>query len=86
EVDLGQELAHDDGTHFKAPMNGTVVDVLVNAGDQVAAGDTLVIMEAMKMEHAVKALVDGTVTDVYVAKGELVDGGVDLIGFDALDN
>ena len=86
EVDLGQELAHDDGTHFKAPMNGTVVDVLVNAGDQVAAGDTLVIMEAMKMEHAVKALVDGTVTDVYVAKGELVDGGVDLVGFDALDN
>jgi len=43
-------------------------------------------MEAMKMEHAVKAVVDGTVTDVYVAKGELVGGGVDLVGFDALDN
>ena len=86
QTDLGQELTHDDGTHYKAPMNGTVVDVLVNAGDQVAAGDTLVIMEAMKMEHAVKALVDGTVTDVYVAQGELVDGGIDLVGFDALDS
>ena len=65
-------------------MNGTVVDVLVNAVIKYA-GDTLVIMEAMKMEHAVKALVDGTVTDVYVAKGELV-GGALPVGFDALDN
>ena len=39
-------------------MNGTVVDVLVNAGDQVAAGDTLVIMEAMKMEHVLEILCD----------------------------
>ena len=79
--DLGEAVAHDDGTHFKAPMNGTVVEVLVKPGDEVAAGDTLVILEAMKMEHAVKALVDGTVTDVYVDTGELVDGGVELLGF-----
>ena len=80
-ADLGVEQAFDDGNHYQAPMNGTVIDVCVSAGAVVAAGDTLVIMEAMKMEHAVKALVDGTVTDVFVAKGELVDGGADLVGF-----
>ena len=84
-ADLGVEQTFDDGNHYRAPMNGTVIDVLVSAGAAVAAGDTLVIMEAMKMEHAVKALVDGTVTDVFVAKGELVDGGTDLIGFVAAD-
>ena len=80
-ADLGVEQAFDDGNHYRAPMNGTVIDVCVSAGAVVAAGDTLVIMEAMKMEHAVKALVDGTVTDVFVATGELVDGGADLVGF-----
>lgn len=83
--DLGEDLVHDDGTQFKAPMNGTIVDVLVSAGDRVSAGQTLVIMEAMKMEHTVKALADGTVTDIYVAKGELVGGGVELVGF-AIDD
>ena len=80
--DLGIEEIHDDGTGFKAPMNGTVVEILVNAGDKVNAGDTIIIMEAMKMEHAIKAPVDGRVTDVFFAKGDLVDGGSDLLGFE----
>jgi len=81
-ANLGEEVDHDDGLGFKAPMNGTVVDVLVEAGDRVSAGDILVIMEAMKMEHAIKASVDGSVSEIFYAKGDLVDGGVDLLSFE----
>ncbi len=80
--DLGEEVAHDDGSGFKAPMNGTVVDILVKAGDQVSAGDTLVIMEAMKMEQAIKAPVAGLVSEVFYQQGDLVDGGADLLSFE----
>jgi 3-methylcrotonyl-CoA carboxylase alpha subunit len=85
-IDLGEEVAHDDGSGFKAPMNGTVVEVLVKAGDQVAAGDTLVIMEAMKMEHAIKAPVEGLVSEIYYGKGDLVDGGADLLAFEPAES
>jgi 3-methylcrotonyl-CoA carboxylase alpha subunit len=81
-VDLGEEVSHDDGSGFKAPMNGTVVEILVSTGDTVTAGDTLVIMEAMKMEHAIKAPSDGSISEVFYAKGDLVDGGADLLSFD----
>jgi 3-methylcrotonyl-CoA carboxylase alpha subunit len=81
-ADLGEEVHHDDGSGFKAPMNGTVVDILVNPGDAVRAGDTLVIMEAMKMEQAIKAPVDGHVSEIFYAKGDLVDGGADLLSFE----
>lgn len=80
--DLGEEVAHDDGSGFKAPMNGTLVDVLVSAGDEVDAGDTLVIMEAMKMEQAIKAPAAGIVREVFYSKGDLVDGGAELLAFE----
>lgn len=82
--DLGEEVAHDDGSGFKAPMNGTVVDILVQAGERVSAGDTLVIMEAMKMEQAIKAPVAGLVSEVFYKKGDLVDGGADLLTFEPI--
>ena len=81
-IDLGEEVVHDDGSGFKAPMNGTVVEILVQAGDSVSAGDTLVIMEAMKMEQAIKAPVAGRVSEVFYQKGDLVDGGTDLLAFE----
>ncbi|MBC81187.1 MAG: 3-methylcrotonyl-CoA carboxylase [Gammaproteobacteria bacterium] len=83
QPDLGEEVSAEEVGGFKAPMNGTVVQVLVSVGDKVSAGDTLIIMEAMKMEHAIKAPGPGTVTDIYFSASELVDGGADLIGFEA---
>lgn len=62
-----------------APMNGAMVAVLVEAGQQVSEGETLVVMEAMKMEHSIKAPCDGTVADIFFAEGDLVSEGDQLI-------
>ncbi|GAA2967058.1 acetyl/propionyl/methylcrotonyl-CoA carboxylase subunit alpha [Actinokineospora diospyrosa] len=58
-----------------APMPGTVVRVAVAAGDQVAAGQALLWLEAMKMEHRVVSPVAGVVTELPVAPGDQVDVG-----------
>ena len=58
-----------------APMPGKVLQVAVQAGDHVAAGDTLLILEAMKMETRLTADAAASVTDVRVAAGDMVDGG-----------
>ncbi|MFT6406693.1 MAG: 3-methylcrotonyl-CoA carboxylase alpha subunit [Arenicella sp.] len=68
-------------THFDAPMNGTIVDVLVSAGSHVMQGDSLIIMEAMKMQHAINAPSDGCIGEVFYSKGQLVDGGSELLTF-----
>jgi acetyl-CoA/propionyl-CoA carboxylase biotin carboxyl carrier protein len=56
------------------PMQGTIVKVLVAVGDEVEVGQTLVVLEAMKMENAVNASVAGTVKEVRVAEGDSVTG------------
>jgi acetyl/propionyl-CoA carboxylase alpha subunit len=66
-----------------APMPGTVLRVQVAEGQQVAAGEPLVVLEAMKMEHAVRAPADGTVTAVGVAQGQQVDAGALLVVVEA---
>jgi propionyl-CoA carboxylase alpha chain len=58
-----------------APMPGGVVRVHVAVGDRVEAGQVLVVLEAMKMEHAVHAGAAGTVTEVDVAEGDQVETG-----------
>jgi acetyl/propionyl-CoA carboxylase alpha subunit len=62
-----------------APMPGKILKVLVENGATVVAGQTLVVMEAMKMEHAVKAPHDGIAKDVRANVGEQVDGGALLV-------
>ena len=57
------------------PMQGTIVKVLVAAGDTVEVGQTICVLEAMKMENAVVAEKDGTVTDVKVSAGDPVGPG-----------
>lgn len=64
---------------LKAPMPGRIISVLVAEGAQVAADDVLVVMEAMKMEYAIRAPRDGVVKRVDCAVGEQVDLGAELI-------
>lgn len=66
-------------TSVKAPMPGTVVNVVVTAGQAVKAGDDLVFIEAMKMETPVKSPKDGTIATIEVSKGEAVDSGKVLV-------
>ncbi len=67
----------------KAPMDGAVVSVRVSEGDTVAAGDVLVVMEAMKMEHSLKATMDGTVKSVSTATGDQVKNKQILVAVEA---
>jgi propionyl-CoA carboxylase alpha chain len=60
---------------LSAPMPGKVVKVLVTAGQAVTAGDTLLVLEAMKMEHPVRAPIDGVVAELPASEGEQVDAG-----------
>ncbi|MFT2111556.1 acetyl/propionyl/methylcrotonyl-CoA carboxylase subunit alpha [Marinomonas sp. 2405UD68-3] len=62
-----------------APMNGSVVAVLVEKNQIVKQGQTLVIVEAMKMEHAIKAPKNGTVEEIFFHAGELVNDGAELL-------
>ncbi|MCW2500304.1 MAG: acety-l/propionyl-CoA carboxylase subunit alpha [Frankiales bacterium] len=62
-----------------APMPGTVLRVTASVGAEVRAGDVLLVLEAMKMEHAVKATVDGSVGEVLVAQGQQVEAGAVLV-------
>jgi acetyl-CoA/propionyl-CoA carboxylase biotin carboxyl carrier protein len=64
---------------LSAPMPATVVKVLVEPGAQVEKGDTLVMLEAMKMELPVKAPRDGVVRKITCQPGQLVQPGVNLI-------
>ncbi|HKK23412.1 MAG TPA: biotin/lipoyl-containing protein, partial [Pseudohaliea sp.] len=64
-----------------APMNGRVIARLAEPGAAVAAGTPLMILEAMKMEHTVKAPVAGTIDGFRFAAGDLVDGGAALVDF-----
>lgn len=67
------------GGDLTAQMPGQVVEVLVNEGDTVESGQTLVILEAMKMEIRVTAPADGTVKQVMVKDGEIVERGQHLV-------
>ena len=65
-----------------APMPGKVIEVKVKKGDKVKAGDTLIIIEAMKMEHSIKATENGKVTKLMVSLNQQVDNGATLLVLD----
>ena len=56
-----------------APMPGKVIEVRVAVGDRVTAGQTLILLEAMKMEHPMRATTDGTIAEIRVAAGDQVE-------------
>lgn len=62
-----------------SPMPGKILKVLVKEGEQVVSGDSLVIMEAMKMEHTIKANTDGLIKTVLFNEGDQVEGLVELV-------
>lgn len=62
-----------DPGHVTTSMPGTVVEVLVNVGDSVKAGDPVLVAEAMKMETEIQSPIDGTVKAIHVAKGDTVN-------------
>jgi len=74
-------LPHQSKTHsnsdgmLRAPMNGRVASVAVQAGEQVQAGQPIVVLEAMKMEHTLFAPFAGTVQALHISTGEQVEPG-----------
>lgn len=75
----------DDAGGFLAPMSGTIVAQHVEPGSPVEAGDAVITLEAMKMEHTLRATVPGTVEDFSVATGDSVNEGTPLVTFTPAD-
>ena len=81
EVDLLAHAGegHSEGGRLTAPMPGKVVSFAVKAGDKVAKGQALAVMEAMKMEHTIAAPADGVVAELLYAPGDQVAEGAELL-------
>jgi len=79
----GTELPHGG---LVAPMPGVVLEVRCATGDHVEARQTLVVLEAMKMEHHVRAPAEGVVAGVRAVVGQQVDAGALLVEFEAVDD
>ena len=73
---IGQEVK-DGG--LVAPMPGKVIDLKVKVGSKIKKGDTLVILEAMKMEHTIKAIEDGVVDELFISDSDQVENGALLM-------
>ena len=67
------------GTPVTAPMQGNIWKIVKKVGDVVKAGDTILILEAMKMENNIVAPKDGTIVSLLVKEGESVDSGSTLL-------
>jgi 3-methylcrotonyl-CoA carboxylase alpha subunit len=76
------EASHSQHGGLTAPMNGSIVRLLVEAGQLVEAGTALVVLEAMKMEHSIRAPHAGIVKALYCSEGEMVSEGSVLVELD----
>ena len=79
--DTGEADTAGANAGLTAPMNGTIVALLAEVGANVAAGAPLLVMEAMKMEHTIRAPTSGVVTTFFFQPADLVDGGAELLEF-----
>lgn len=68
-------------TTIKSPMPGRIVKVMVSAGDEVNAGDPLLVVEAMKMENEIKAKQAGKIAEIHVVAGATVEANGKLVTF-----
>ena len=64
---------------IESPMQGAVVSIEVTVGQKINKGDTLLIIEAMKMENPIVSPIDGTVVSILTSKGATVEGGDVLV-------
>lgn len=79
---LGMDnMAANKVADLKAPMPGLVLDVIVKVGDEVAKGDTLLILEAMKMENVIKSPTDGVIKSIAVNKADTVEKNQLILNF-----
>ena len=78
------EAGHAHHGGLSAPMNGSIVRVLVEVGQRVEAGSALVVLEAMKMEHSIRAPHTATVTALLCQEGDMVSEGMSLVELEAL--
>lgn len=69
----------DDDKGLTAPMPGKILEVHVKVGQIVSSGDTLMIMEAMKMEHKITAGSDGVIESIFFNQGDQVEQGTELL-------
>jgi len=83
KIDLGDANNESAQGDFSAPMNGTIVEIMVQPEEQVEQGSALLVMEAMKMQHTISAPSDGTVIELFCNQGDLVSGGDELLSFKA---
>ena len=67
------------GTPVQSPLPGVILDIKVAVGDTVKAGQTVAILEAMKMENSINAECDGVITAIKVAKGDNILEGSDIV-------
>ncbi len=88
DVDTGATRRRGRAHHgsLSAPMPATVIRIVAQPGAAVKRGDTLMILEAMKMELPIRANADGTVTEVHCREGELVQPGTTLIEIDEAES
>ncbi|MFF7107818.1 acetyl/propionyl/methylcrotonyl-CoA carboxylase subunit alpha [Pseudomonas sichuanensis] len=77
------EASHSHQGGLGAPMNGSIVRVLVEPGQVVEAGTALVVLEAMKMEHSIRAPHGGTVKALFCQEGDMVSEGTVLVELEA---
>lgn len=67
------------GTAVQSPLPGVILDIKVAVGDQIKAGQTVAILEAMKMENNINAECDGVITAIKVSKGDNILEGSDIV-------
>lgn len=79
QVQVSVPQAASTGSSIKAPLPGTIMTINVKVGDQVKRGDTLIVMEAMKMENNIMANKDGQVKTIHVTAGQTVSQDDKLI-------
>ena len=75
----GHSMDEEAAGNLVSPMPGTIIEVMAGEGQQVRKGDTLLVLEAMKIEHTIVAPRDGTVQTLHYRAGDMVEEGVELL-------